>query len=216
MGHSSKKDYLAFISYKRDDEDMAVWLQEAVESFKLPAELIIDNPELNGYKNRYIFRDKTDMAGGVLPDIIKKGLDSSHYLIVICSTRVLKSQWVNKEIDYFLSLDKNNYMKIIPFVIEGEPYSKANECLPKSIRDIPKSKELLAINLNDFTGEDRMQIAVVKILSTLLNLKFDALWDRHRRREERLHQGDVVRRARVRDEAQGGGRRDLTLHSLRR
>lgn len=185
MGHSSKKDYLAFISYKRDDEDMAVWLQEAIESFKLPAELIIDNPELNGYKNRYIFRDKTDMAGGVLPDIIKKGLDSSHYLIVICSTRVLKSQWVNKEIDYFLSLDKNNYMKIIPFVIEGEPYSKANECLPKSIRDIPKSKELVAINLNDFTGEDRMQIAVVKILSTLLNLKFDALWDRHRRREEK-------------------------------
>ena len=185
MGHLVKKDYLAFISYKRDDEDMAVWLQEAVESFKLPAELIIDDPELNKYQNRYLFRDKTDMAGGVLPDIIKKGLESSHYLIVVCSPKVLESQWVNKEIDYFLSLSEDNYKKILPFVIEGEPYSKTNECLPQSIRDIPKSQELLAINLNEFTGEDRMQIAVVKILASLLNLKFDAIWDRHRRREEK-------------------------------
>lgn len=185
MEDSVKKDYLAFISYKRDDEDMAVWLQEAVESFKLPAELIIDDPELNKYQNRHLFRDKTDMAGGVLPDIIKQGLDSSQYLLVVCSPRVLASHWVNKEIDYFLSLDKDNYKNVIPFVIEGEPYSEANECLPESIRNIPKSKELLAINLNDFTGEDKMQIAVVKILSSLLGLKFDTLWDRHRRREEK-------------------------------
>lgn len=185
MEDSVKKDYLAFISYKRDDEDMAVWLQEAVESFKLPAELIIDDPELNKYQNRHLFRDKTDMAGGVLPNIIKQGLDSSQYLIVVCSPRVLASHWVNNEIDYFLSLDKDNYKKVIPFVIEGEPYSEANECLPESIRNIPKSKELLAINLNDFTGEDKMQIAVVKILSSLLGLKFDTLWDRHRRREEK-------------------------------
>lgn len=185
MEDSVKKDYLAFISYKRDDEDMAVWLQEAVESFKLPAELIIDDPELNKYQNRHLFRDKTDMAGGVLPDTIKQGLDSSQYLIVVCSPRVLASHWVNNEIDYFLSLDKDNYKKVIPFVIEGEPYSEANECLPESIRNIPKSKELLAINLNDFTGEDKMQIAVVKILSSLLGLKFNTLWDRHRRREEK-------------------------------
>lgn len=184
MVHLEEKDYLAFISYKRDDEDMAVWLQEAVESFKLPTELINDDPQLNKYENRYLFRDKTDMAGGVLPDIIKRGLESSHYLIVICSPRVLESQWVNKEIDYFLSLSEDNYKKVIPFVIEGEPNSETNECLPKSIKDIPKNKELLAINLNDFTGEDKMQIAVVKILSSLLDLRFDTLWDRHRRREE--------------------------------
>ncbi len=184
MEHLVKKDYLAFISYKRDDEDMAVRLQEAVESFKLPTELIIEDPKLERYQIRYLFRDKTDMAGGVLPDIIKQGLDSSHYLIVICSPRVLESKWVNKEIEYFLSLSDDNYKKVIPFVIEGEPYSKTNECLPQSIRDIPKSRELLAINLNDFIGEDRMQIAVVKILSVLLGLKFDALWNRHLRREK--------------------------------
>ena len=99
MVHSVEKDYLAFISYKRDDEDMAVWLQESVESFKLPIELINEDPQLNKYKKRHLFRDKTDIGGGVLPDIIRRGLDSSHYLIVICSPRVLESQWVNKEID---------------------------------------------------------------------------------------------------------------------
>ena len=180
MVHSVEKDYLAFISYKRDDEDMAVWLQESVESFKLPIELINEDPQLNKYKKRHLFRDKTDIGGGVLPDIIRRGLDSSHYLIVICSPRVLESQWVNKEIDYFISLSEDNYKKVIPFVIEGDP----KQCLPDSIMRIPESKELVAINLNDFTGEDKRQIAVVKILSVLLDLKFDVLWDRHRRREE--------------------------------
>lgn len=177
------KDYLAFISYNHDDEDMAAWLQDAIESFKLPTDLITDHPELVGYKSRHLFRDKTDMAGGVLPDIIKEALESSQYLIVICSPNVLKSTWVDKEIDYFLSLNDDNYKKIIPFVIDGEPYSKNNECLPKAIQSIPKSKELLAINLNDFHGEDYKQIAVVKVLSSLLKLKFDTLWNRHSRRE---------------------------------
>lgn len=193
MTHSEEKDYLAFISYKRDDEDMAVWLQEAIESFKLPAELIINEPHLNKYKKRYLFRDKTDIGGGVLPEIIQQGLDSSHYLIVICSPRVRKSQWVDKEIKYFLSLREDNYKRVIPFVIEGDP----KLCLPKPLLDIPDSRELTVINLNDFTGEDKAQIALVKILSMLLGLKFDTLWDRHRRREERENARKVAERKKL-------------------
>ena len=62
-----------------------MWLQEAIESFKLPTELIDRNLHLEEFQKRYVFRDKTDMSSGVLPEVIKMGLEQSHYLIVICS-----------------------------------------------------------------------------------------------------------------------------------
>lgn len=185
MVDQDKKDYIAFISYKRDDEETAKWLQEEIESFKLPIELLNKDSADGDFKKRYVFRDKTDMSSGVLPEVIKEGLNSSKFLIVICSTNVVKSEWVNKEIEYFISLHPNNIKKIIPFIINGEPYSKVNNCLPDAIYNIPKNKELLAININDVTGEDALQIAAVKVVSYLLGVKFNSIWDRHKRREEK-------------------------------
>lgn len=191
------KKYIAFISYKRDDEQAASWLQQSIESFKLPTELIDNNTHLNEFQKRYVFRDKTDMSCGVLPDIIKSGLEQSHYLIVICSRAAIKSEWVNNEINYFLSLNEDNYSKVIPFIIDGVPYSKDHECLPKAIRDIPKSKELLAINLNDsILDDDYKQIAVVKAISYMIGLDFDTLWNRHKRREEKERQNKIAERHR--------------------
>ena len=64
----NNKEYFAFISYKREDEKWAVWLQNKLEHYKLPS-------NMNGRTDlpkeiRPIFRDKSELAGGVLDAVI--------------------------------------------------------------------------------------------------------------------------------------------------
>ena len=60
-------DNYAFISYKREDEKWAEWLQRKLEGYKLPTILKKTNPSLPRHL-RPIFRDKTDLGGGILSD----------------------------------------------------------------------------------------------------------------------------------------------------
>lgn len=94
----SKFDNIAFISYKREDEDWAEWLQKKLEHYKLPTEIRRKFPNLEfSERPRHILKDTTDLSGGVLAKAIKAGLDSSKFLVVICSPRVAKSKWVYNE-----------------------------------------------------------------------------------------------------------------------
>ncbi|MDD7760180.1 MAG: toll/interleukin-1 receptor domain-containing protein, partial [Bacteroidales bacterium] len=65
--------YYAFISYKREDEKWAKWLQKKLESYGFPVALRKDNPSLP-QKIRPIFRDQSDLSGGNLKEEIEKGL----------------------------------------------------------------------------------------------------------------------------------------------
>lgn len=38
--------YLAFISYKREDEQWAKWLQKKLEHYKLPSQVLEQNPDI--------------------------------------------------------------------------------------------------------------------------------------------------------------------------
>ena len=117
---NNNKKYFAFISYKREDEKWAGWLQDVIERYRLPVSLKRKRPELPA-SCRPLFRDSTDLCGGVLADVIKRGLDNSKYLIVICSPRAASSQWVCKEVQEFI--DSGRADNIIPFIIEGCPNS---------------------------------------------------------------------------------------------
>ena len=58
---------IAFISYKREDEVWAKWLQKKLEHYKLPTEIRKKNPDLEFYEcPRHIFKDTTDLSGGVV------------------------------------------------------------------------------------------------------------------------------------------------------
>ena len=81
MNHEHK--YIAFISYKREDEKWAKWLQRKLEHYKLPTSVRKTNLSLPE-RVRPVFKDTTDLAGGVLEKTIKEALNSSKYLIVIC------------------------------------------------------------------------------------------------------------------------------------
>ncbi len=179
-----KYKYLAFISYKREDEKWAKWLQYKLEHYKIPTSIRKNNPELPE-RIRPVFKDTTDLSGGVLENAIKEALSSSKYLIVICSPRAVQSPWVCKEVQEFIDSGREKY--IIPFIIEGKPNSKstASECFPQNLRELSGERELLGININEM-GRDA---AAIKAVANMLGLDFDTLWqraERERRNRRRL------------------------------
>ena len=94
------KRYYAFISYKREDEKQAKWLQDKLEHYRFPTNL---NGRTDLPKNvRPIFRDVTDLTPGILAEEINKALNDSQWLIIVCSPRSAKSPWVCKEAQSFI------------------------------------------------------------------------------------------------------------------
>ena len=170
---------IAFISYKREDEAWAKWLQKQLEYYKLPTE-IRKNPEYEFSEcPRHVFRDTTDLSGGVLEEALKAGLDSSKFLIVICSPRAVGSEWVCKEVLEFI--DSGRREKIIPFIVEGQPYAEnaKDECFPEALRKLKKEQQPLGISIK----ENGREMAVVKVVATVFDLEVDSLWQRFKREE---------------------------------
>lgn len=98
--------YDAFISYRHADLDrfVAENLQKQLEWFKIPGSLKKDK-KLSRTKIERIFRDKDELPlTNNLEDPIRKALEESEYLIVICSPRLKESLWCRKEIETFISL----------------------------------------------------------------------------------------------------------------
>lgn len=175
------KEYYAFISYKREDEKWAKWLQHKLEHYKFPTNL---NGRTDLPKNiRPTFRDVTDLKPGLLAEEINNALLNSEWLIVVCSPRAAKSPWVCKEAQAFIDLGRADH--IIPFVIEGNPFSDdiATECYPEALLNLTGSKEILAANINEM-GRDA---AVIKVIARMFGLRFDTLWNRHKREKKTRH-----------------------------
>ena len=168
--------YYAFISYKREDERWAKWLQRRLEYYHLPLNVRKENPALPKTV-RPVFKDTTDLSGGVLEKAINEALESSQYLIVVCSPRAAQSRWVCKEVQRFIDLGKAE--RIIPFIVGGTPNSSdpQTECFPESLRALNGSRELLGININ----ENGREAAVVKVVARMFNIQFDTLWQRYRK-----------------------------------
>lgn len=176
---NSEKEYYAFISYKREDEKWARWLQNKLEHYRFPTNL---NGRTDLPPNIHpIFRDVTDLTPGLLSEEINKALRSSEWLIVICSPRSARSPWVCKEAQTFIDLGYADH--IIPFIIEGTPFSQesSDECYPKALLELTGSKEVLAANIDEM-GRDA---AVIKVVARMFGLKFDSLWQRHEREQRR-------------------------------
>lgn len=182
--------YFAFISYKREDEEWAIWFQHELENYHLPVTL----NGRDGLPNRFrpVFRDIDELKAGNLPNQIYDALATSAYLIVICSPNSAKSKWVNKEITDFIEIGKNkgvdNIQNIFPFIVEGVPHAKndAEECFPNALKELPDTQERIGGNVIE-SGRD---MAFVKVMAGMMpNVAFDELWNRYERdkaEEERL------------------------------
>ena len=174
------KRYFAFISYKREDLKDAEWLRKKLSHYHFPTKLRKENEELPK-SIRPVFRDSLELAGGFLAEEIEKALSESKYLIVICSPRSAKSPWVNKEVQYFIDNGREEY--IIPFVVEGEPFSEdlEKECFPPALKSLQGEKEILAININEL-GKNA---AAIKVVARMFSLRFDTLWQGYNREQKR-------------------------------
>lgn len=172
----------AFISYSHKDAKDAKWLHKHLEYYKLPSEIFNEYDESNRYL-RPVFRDKEDIGTGVLKPELRKELEASKFLIVICSPNSAKSSYVSQEVQVFIELGRIDH--IIPYIIDGIPKSgDERECFPRSlINHIKKTPddELLGANINEI-GKQK---AFIRIVSSLLNVEFDTLWNRHRRESKK-------------------------------
>jgi len=167
--------YYAFISYSRKDEQWAQWLQGKLENYRLP-NIAAHHSQLPKHI-RPVFLDKTDIGIGGLHQSLARELEDSRYLIVICSPHAAASEWVNREVEHFISMDRKD--RIIPFIVEGSPSPSGADqpqCYPPSL-----DRTILGASLTELPKEQ----AFIKVVASMLGLKFDELWQRHKRREQR-------------------------------
>lgn len=165
-----KKEYFAFISYKSEDVEWAIWIQHELEHYHLPA-------SFNGRTDirqelRPVFRDIDELSAGNLPEQIKQALENSQNLIVVCSPQAAVSHWVNKEVESFISLGRID--RIFPFIVEG---NSPKEFFPPSLLALPENEERLG---GDAFKQGR-DVAFVKVVAGMLGLGFDSLWNRYER-----------------------------------
>ncbi len=164
----------AFISYSHRDLAWGRWIQRKLEGYSIPRSAARERQESGKLR---IFRDQTDLAGAELQASLNRELDRSRYLIVICSPASAASKWVNAEIQYFMSLGRAN--RIIPFIVSGEPFSENTglECFPPALKE-KEGDELLGVNVQEI-GKNK---AFLKVASILLDIRFNRLVDRARKR----------------------------------
>ena len=159
------KEYFVFISYSSDDKEWAVWLRYELEHYHLPASF---NGRTDVRDNlRKVFRDRDEFcAGPEWDEQAHKALENTNNLIVICSPHSAKSDAVNKEIESFIALGKEDH--IFPFIVEGE---KPEDCFPPALR---QSK--LGGDVNKDGGRDS---AFIKVVAGMLKVSFPSLWNRY-------------------------------------
>lgn len=174
--------YFAFISYNSHDIAWGKRLQRKLESYRMSATLCSEH----GWQRKPInpvFFAPYDIQPGGLSQEIQDRLNASRHLIVICSPHSARSEWVGKEIEYFHQLGRTKNVHF--FIVEGEPHSgnPDTECF-NPIIDTLGLPEILGANIHEqifrwsWLNKER---AYVQLISKLLGVEFDAIWQRHRR-----------------------------------
>lgn len=180
MGRQYK--YLAFISYNSKDMAWGKRLQRKLEHYRMPSTLCSER----GWERKPInpvFFAPTDIQPGPLSLELQEQLKNSRHLIVICSPNSAQSEWVGREIAFFHSLGRTKNIHF--FIIDGIPNSndKKTECFNPIIKELGLP-EILGANIHEkifrrpWLNRER---AYVQLISKLLDVEFDAIWQRHRR-----------------------------------
>lgn len=204
-----KYRYDAFISYRHTELDkfVAENLIKQLEAFKLPRSVA---KKLKGKKTKIerVFRDREELPlTNNLEEPIVEALQSSEWLIVICSPRLPESMWCKKEIETFISLRGREH--VLAVLIEGEPSeSFPEELLYKyeevktadgTIERVKVPVEPLAADFRGKDGADKkgvlkaMKTEILRVLAAMFGIPYDDLRQRHReRRMRRIMTASVV------------------------
>jgi tetratricopeptide (TPR) repeat protein len=188
--------YVAYISYHHGDRVAARWLHRAIETYRIPRRLLGAIAPDQRTRLRPVFLDREELSSSSnLTESLRKPLEQSDFLIVVCSPDAATSRWVNEEIKVFKELGKAD--KILCLIIAGEPlavrhgFAPELECFPPALLgtavegqiDVAPTAEPLAADLR----ADSRQAAKLKIVAALLGVGFAELRNRdHARQVKRL------------------------------
>lgn len=181
-GTQNHHKYFAFISYNSKDTAWGKKLQKKLEHYKLPATLCSEH---NWQRTpiKPVFFAPTDIQPGGLSEELQERLKASQNLIVICSPNSAKSQWVGKEIEFFHNLGRTKNIHF--FIVDGIPHSgdPDTECFNPVVNQLGLP-EILGANIHEknykwpWLNKER---AYVQLVSKLLGVEFDTIWQRHKR-----------------------------------
>lgn len=180
------KHYDAFISYRhlKTEKAAAVRLQKLLERHKKDG------------KRLCVFRDQSELqSSNDLGEDIKRALENSDYLIVLCAPTYTQSRYCMIELDYFRQLHGNSNRRILPILVEGEPKDVFPEQLLWEEEQIIRqdgTKVRVRKNVEPLCADIRSQYAVVRhhklrteylrIVAAILGKPFDSLYQRQKRR----------------------------------
>ena len=171
--------YFAFISYSSHDYKWGKRIQNKLEHYRMPTTLC----SKYGWKRqpmRPVFFAPTDIQPGGLSEELQERLKASRNLIVVCSPHSAQSEWVGKEIAYFHKLGRTQQIQF--FIVDGIPHSgnQKTECFNPIIKTL-ELPEILGANIHDRLSWLNQERAYVQLITKLLGVEFDNIWQRHRR-----------------------------------
>lgn len=176
------KEYFAFISYNKRDFKWGKWLFDKFERFSMPATMCKEQ----GFAKKPaspVFFAPYEIQPGDLPNELKDRLRASKKLVVICSPNSAKSDWVGKEIRYFYELGREK--DIYFFIVGGVPNTEDdNDCYNPVIKELGLSECLGADateKVEQFNWLNK-ELAFAKLVSKLLGVEVNDVWQRRRRR----------------------------------
>ncbi len=179
--------YWCFISYSQRDRDAARRIQSFLEGYALPSGLAgpVRPPAGLGPRIRPVFLDQTHLsASPQLSDTLKRALEQSANLVVLCSPAAAASAWVEDEVAHFRSLGRAG--SVFPLILSGEPHASdpSLECLPPSLRTRDRSTEPFLVDLRG--PRSTFRAGCLKLVAGLHRLSLDDLVQRHVRRRRRM------------------------------
>lgn len=185
--------YNAFISYRHHPEDIKVaeTIHRALERFKVPKAL-----KQQGKTIERIFRDKEELPiTSSLTDTITMALRCSDYQIVICSTHLKDSYWVQREIETFLQTHTKD--KVLTVLVDGDnPYDVIPEILTYNEVVDPVTGEVTREPIEPLSCDWRMpkrkamKTELPRLAAVLLGCAYDDLIQRQKQyRQRRLMAG---------------------------
>jgi tetratricopeptide (TPR) repeat protein len=184
--------YRAFLSYSHRDTAWGKWLHGALESYRIDKDLIGRHTSTGAVPKtlRPIFRDREDFsAGPSLNEQTRAALESSHFLVVICSPNAARSQYVNDEIRRYKALGGAD--RVIPVIVDGEPGDPERECFPPALRlKVSPDGALTDEREEPIAADARPQgdgkdVARLKVVAGLLGLGLDEIVRRAERARRR-------------------------------
>ena len=223
------RKYWAFLSFSHQDNReqrsntqnvssrcWGNWLHDALQAFPIPAEFV---SQINGRgeiipeRIHPIYRDEPERPDDAsLSADMRKALEQSICLIVVCSPRSAKSLHVNEAVRYFKQLGRGN-QHILPIVVAGEPnasdgntpgFSPEDECFVPALRH-PVSPDgsvdttrragrhifvdaRHGVEKREILGTDHrhaeadLEMAKIQLIALLIGVGFNGLWWREQKR----------------------------------